>query len=580
MKFSVKSGYVPHITPSMSKRSYSCLFLIYMLCLVVFAACKHSRKNSGDNMASSPQEMQQKATEFIHSFIDFAIHNKGKVDDSTILGQPHLVQMLYEKTGFNPAWSNKEEWQTSGDSLYNFIVNAQLCGLFPEDYHVKSLLDIRTKFFNDSNAKSDRKDAALWSRADLLLTDAFVQIMKDVKLGRLPQDSITLRKDSVLTDAFYQQQFDALQRSGSLAQLIRSLEPKEPGYHLLKAGIQKFLDSADYRPFTVVPSPGKDPVKFKKALQQRLYEGGFMANDSVMADSLHLAAAVKRFQQKKGITVDGKAGEGTVRILNTSDREKFIRIAISMDKYKMLPEKMPSRYIWVNLPGYYLQLWDNDSVKITSRIICGKQLTPTPQLTSAISEMITYPQWTVPTSIIVKEILPGVKKNPGYLSKKGFSLADRNGDEVDPYTVDWSKYSKGIPYRVVQGSGDANALGVLKFNFNNKYSVYLHDTNQRYLFGLSSRALSHGCVRVQEWERLADYILVNESPNADGSRNTKADSVRSWLKKKQKRSIAVRNRLPLFIRYFTCDGKNGGIVFYDDIYGEDKRLREKYFAGK
>jgi murein L,D-transpeptidase YcbB/YkuD len=263
-----------------------------------------------------------------------------------------------------------------------------------------------------------------------------------------------------------------------------------------------------------------------------------------------------------------------------SDRERFIRIAISMDKYKMLPEQMPGKYVWVNLPGYYMQLIQDDSVKILSKIICGKPLTKTPQLTSAISEMITYPQWTVPTSIIVKEILPGVKKNPGYIEKKGFSLIDKEGNEVDPYAVDWTKYTKGIPYRVVQGSGDANALGILKFNFNNKYAVYLHDTNQRYLFGQTTRDLSHGCVRVQEWRSLANYILYNDSLFTSGHNYTKKDSMRVWLNKKEKHSIPVRDRIPVYIRYFTADGKDGNIIFYDDIYGEDKLLKQKYFANK
>jgi murein L,D-transpeptidase YcbB/YkuD len=329
-----------------------------------------------------------------------------------------------------------------------------------------------------------------------------------------------------------------------------------------------------------VPSSGTDTALFKKALQQRLFESGFIANDSTAVDSLHLAAAIKKFQLRKGITVDGKAGEATIRMLNLSDRKKFIRIAISMDKYKMLPEKMPAKYVWVNLPGYYMQLIENDTVKISSKVICGKPLTRTPQLNSSISEMITYPQWTVPTSIIVKEILPGVKKSPDYISKKGFSLLDKDGNEVDPFSVKWSKYTKGIPYKVIQGSGDANALGILKFNFNNKYAVYLHDTNQRYLFGLTTRALSHGCVRVQDWQLLANYILRNDSLNASGHNYTKTDSLLTWLNKKEKHSIAVRNRIPLFIRYFTADVKKGSIVFYDDIYGEDKWLEEKYFSGK
>jgi murein L,D-transpeptidase YcbB/YkuD len=176
-----------------------------------------------------------------------------------------------------------------------------------------------------------------------------------------------------------------------------------------------------------------------------------------------------------------------------------------------------------------------------------------------------------------------LKKDPGYLAKKGFSLLNMKNEEIDPYFVDWSKYKLGIPYKIVQGSGDDNALGIMKFNFPNKYAVYLHDTNQRYLFAQASRAFSHGCVRVQEWQKLCNYILQNDSTYVTSLGNnsfTKADSVSKWLVKKEKHFIPVKLRIPLFIRYFTCEGKDGRIVFYDDIYDEDTRLREKYFAGK
>jgi L,D-transpeptidase YcbB len=560
--------------------------VISILCLFVFASCKTKGKQKGDTIATTPEDLQQKTKDIIRSSMELAVNNNGRLEDSTILlSQVRVAKLLYEKNGYIPIWCGKEQWLSSGDSLYDFIDKAQLFGLFPEDFHAKELTSIREKFIIDSAAKSDRKDATLWAEADMMLTDAFVRIIKDIKLGRLPQDSVTLRKDSVLSDEFYQQQFEAMQQSGSVTQLMQSLEPKQRGYRLLKKGIQKFLDSADYRQFTIVPSPGKDAlhpiaIGFKKALQKRLYEEGFIESDSISADSMQLAQAIKKFQQKKGIAVDGRAGEGTVRMMNMNDREKFFRIAISMDKYKMLPEKMPSKYIWVNLPSYQMQLVEGDSVKISSKIICGKPKTRTPLLTSNISELITYPQWVPPPSIIMKEILPALKKNPGYLARKGFSLLDSKGEEVDPYSVDWSKYSKGIPYRVVQGSGDDNALGILKFVFSNKYSVYLHDTNQRYLFGLTMRSLSHGCVRVQEWEKLAFYILRNDSISAGGGGYAKADSMRTWLQKKQKHSIAIKNKIPVFIRYITCEGKEGGIVFYDDIYENDKMLREKYFAGK
>lgn len=572
----------------MSKKYCAFSIVIVLWLLIVAISCRERavKKPPVSDIAVTPEELDKKAPEIIQQSLEFAAANNGDIGDSVFLFNSQLTQAIYEKKQFTTLWSSKESWTPVADSLVEFLNNCRLYGLFPEDYHLESLKTIRLRFDYDSFSTSYRRDAVLWSKADMMLTDAFIHLVKDIRLGRLPNDSVSSRKDSLLSNDFYIQQLDSLLRGVSLAGMMTALEPRHEGYHLIKAGLQKFLDSADNRTYTIVPSPKIDTLTFKKALQTRLFEGGYISYDSVAADSLQLARAVKKFQKQKNITVDGKAGEGTLRLLNTTDRERFIRIAITLDRYKLLPPQMPGRYIWVNLPSFTMKLQHGDSVILLSKIICGKPITRTPLLTSAISEIITYPQWTVPNSIIVKEILPAVKRNPGYLAGKGFSLVDKNGEEVDPFTVDWSKYSKGIPYKVVQGSGDANALGVLKFNFPNKYAVYLHDTNQRSLFGLAVRTLSHGCVRVQEWQKLADYIIRNDkTKNAekilvDTSRVPLIDSLESWLNKKEKHSIAVKNRLPVYIRYFTCEGKSTGIVFYDDIYGEDKKLQERYFSGK
>jgi murein L,D-transpeptidase YcbB/YkuD len=132
---------------------------------------------------------------------------------------------------------------------------------------------------------------------------------------------------------------------------------------------------------------------------------------------------------------------------------------------------------------------------------------------------------------------------------------------------------------VVQGSGDDNALGVLKFNFPNKYAVYLHDTNQRHLFSKTARSLSHGCVRVKEWQPLAWFILQEQNQDSLLTKPLR-DSLNTWLERKEKHSISLKKRLPLFIRYHTCEGQEKGIVFFDDIYEEDRRLLQQYFAGK
>ncbi|MCX6316942.1 MAG: L,D-transpeptidase family protein [Bacteroidetes bacterium] len=549
------------------------------LCIGILIAC--NGKGQSGTIADTPQELQQKTPGLIREFVDKLSTGNGAMEDSTVvLQQSRITAMVYGAREYVPVWSFEEKWLPAGDSLLRLLRNARQYGLFPEDYFYPILDSIRVKIAADSMGRAERKDAMVWAKADILLTNAFVQLIRDVKLGRLPSDSISLRKDTTITDEFYQQQLTALQQGQPLSRLIAALEPTHRGYQLLKEGIPAFLAKADYRPFTRVPA--KDAAGYQKALQQRLYEGGYIGfkPDSLRADSVQLAQAIKKFQKEKSITVDGKAGDATIRMLNTSDREKFIRIAISMDRYKLLPEKMPSKYIWVNTSANYMEVIDNNEVKLSSRVICGKAKTRTPLLNGLINALITYPQWVPPPSIVSKEILPAVKKNPGYLAKKGFTLVDSNGEEVDPYSVDWSKYSKGIPYRVVQGSGDANALGVMKFVFDNKYSVYLHDTNQRYLFGNAMRSLSHGCVRVQSWQDLAWYLLRNDSLSAKGGNYTRTDSVKTWLARKEKKTISLRNKMPVFLRYFTCEGQNRNIIFYDDVYAEDKFLREKYFATK
>jgi len=545
----------------------------------LFLAC-----NSTSNVAphqeivTTPAQMNEKVPDIIENIADHITENGGKIDSIAIL-QPAVLRYVYEKS-HEAKWSKEEKLLPIADSVMTFIQNSMLYGLFPEDYHFKNISSLKERMLGDTLA---RKDAVLWAKADVLLTDAMIGIMKDVKLGRLQKDSLTLRTDSVLSNEFYAGQLQNILQTNSVATVIDSLEPTLKGYHELKAGIKDFLDTAEFKDYTFVPYPVYDSMGFLHALPKRLFEEGLLDSFYSSKDSLEVARAVKKFQQKKRLKADGKAGNETIRTLNLTDKDKFFRIALSLDKFKMMPAIMPNKYVWVNLAGYYLQLWQGDSVEIYSKVVCGKPLTRTPELSSSISEMITYPQWSVPQSIIAKEFLPELKKDPGYLEKKGFSLLGEKNEEVDPYFIDWSKYKKGIPYKIIQGSGDDNALGIMKFNFPNKYAVYLHDTNQRYLFGQSVRALSHGCVRVQEWEKLSNFILQNDSTYIDSLGHgsfTKTDSVQQWLLRKEKHYIPVRDRIPLFIRYFTCEGKNGKIVFYDDMYGEDHRLKEKYFATK
>lgn len=545
--------------------------------LFVFVSCK-TKKPPEKEIVNVPEKMDVTVQEVIRKNMSYAESNDGKLSDSLKLYYVDLVAKVYDEYSDDPRWCKKEEWLPQADSLFKFISQSRLFGLFPTDYHFNELTRLRNRVAMDT---MDRKDAALWARGDILLTDAMLRIVNHVKLGRLPNDSISQRKDSVLKDEYYLEKFRAVVSGNPIKGVIESMEPLHQGYWKLKEGISRFLDSADFRDLTIIPYPEKDTTRLKMLLVKRLKEGRLLDSAIQSPDSMQLGEAILKFQKARGLKADGKIGPQTISELNLTDNEKFLRIAITLDRYKMLPEKMPEKYVWVNIPSYQLKLVDKDTIRIQSKIVVGKPHTRTPVLNSSIYEMITYPQWTIPQSIIMKEILPELKKDPGYLFTKGYSLV-RDTGVIDPYTVDWTVYTKGIPYKVVQGSGDDNALGIMKFNFGNKYAVYMHDTNQRFYFSRTSRALSHGCVRVQEWEKLSNYLLTNDSIQASMKRSkafTPSDSVRRWLVQKEKKSIPVRNRIPVFIRYYTCEAVNGRINFYEDIYNEDKMLRD-YFISK
>lgn len=557
--------------------------VIFIMALVLIYACEEQKAPDPKekDIVEVVEQIDIRKAKNIEQALQFAMQNHGRINDTVLLKLDTLLNSVYRKNEYRPFWSENETLNPLADSLISYIENCKEYGLFPSDYHNKALHNIKLNLVSDTLAP---KNAALWSRTDLLLTDAFLLIGKHLKQGRLKYDSVTLRTDTLLIDSFYSKLLVDLKSSGNLKSVLHNLEPAHQGYHSLKAGLKFFLDSIPaFKRLTIIIYPTKDSAALYKQLQKRFFEEDFLSSPSALLDSAAWRSTISEYQKAKGLKVTGRINENTVNKLNNTDWEKFKRIAINLDRYKLLPDTMPERYIWVNIPSYYMQLVEGDTVVFKSRVVVGKPETRTPLLTSRITDMITYPQWTIPNSIIIKEILPAAKKSPGYFARRGYSLIDGEGVEVDPYTVDWNRYTKGIPYKVVQGSGDANALGVLKFNFTNKYSVYLHDTNQRYLFKNSSRSLSHGCVRVQEWRKLAQYLINIDSIKmkpAETSNFIGTDSLNAWLVRKEKHYLPVRSRLPVFIRYFSCEGTNGKVKFYDDIYGEDKMLRLKYFADK
>jgi len=549
------------------------LFFFALLQIILFSCRDQQKDTEKDNVKPPPKE--EHVSGHIKKMLESAAGDHDKINDSTFLNYRKLLDSIYNNNGYNPIWSINGIWLHPGDSLFSFITDSKEYGLFPSDYHYTSLALIR-RLLTDSLA---RKNTAMWARADLMLTDAFLTLAKHLKQGRLPYDSVTLRKDTVLADSFYTRALFTALHPDSLgfSASLQALEPRHRGYDSLKTYLKDFLTAAHFRKLTWLPYPYKDSLSFYQSLARRLQEVGYIDSTTLVntVDTASLAHAIKNYQRANGLTPNGKVSEALVNMMDNSDWEKFKRIAITMDRYKLLPDSLPPVYVWVNLPSFYLQVVKSDTVMLESRIIVGSPKTRTPLLSSEISNFVTLPQWTVPESIIFKEMLPQIKQNIDYLRKQNLMVVDQNDSIRDPAKINWRRLNKNnFPYQLKQRQGDDNSLGVLKFNFRNKYDVYLHDTNVRWMFGKSFRALSHGCVRVKEWQKLADFLVRNDSVKY------RPDTLRAWIERKEKHTVYGFARVPIFLRYFTCEGKKGRIVFYDDIYAEDRRLREGYFANK
>ena len=546
------------------------LFFIAFTCLFVSSCKNDDDKPKAKDIVRKEELFPNRLKKNLTTLVEYAFENNGRINDTTAVKFVPLVKNVYEKNGYTAIWSAEGKFISIGDSLHGFLKNAMHYGLFPSDYHLKALNGIQHQIATDSLAS---KDAALWSRADVLMTDALLHVASHLKRGRLPYDS-TSRKDTIINfDSIYLSTLDKVTSSKSVTKILTDLEPQLPGYRELKNGVTGYIDTTEFRQYTYLPFPYSDSIAFYDLLKKRLYEEYISDSLPPSMDTGTLRKVIGKYQAAKKLKVTGRANENTIKTLNDTNWERFKRIALSLDKYKLMPDTMPPIYVWVNIPGYYLKVMEGDSMVMESRVIVGATKTRTPELYSEISNFITYPQWTVPYSIVFKEMLPAIQKDVAYLDKQNLIVVDKNDSVLDPEKIEWKKLSKKkFPYQIKQREGDDNSLGVLKFNFRNKYAVYLHDTNARWMFQKSLRALSHGCVRVQDWRDLAHYLVRNDTIKYN------VDTLASWIVRQEKHVVSGFKKVPLFIRYFTCEGAYGKVKFYDDIYGEDKILTEKYFS--
>lgn len=493
----------------------------------------------------------------------------GQAKYPAALARPEIVTYFYQKESFSPVWSDTGRFLPVADSMLTAIRYSDTEGLDPERYHYGTLQAIRRQLSTDSIAKYD---AVKWATADVLLTDAFVNMANHLYYGLLPPDSISLKKDSSFRDTVAYALLAGTLKRNAVRQVFDSLQPRIPQYRLLCRALKDYTKRYAGRQWGTLPLRYSDTLQFNRLLEERLLAGGWI-DSSGLEERTNVVQAIKDFQRSHALYPDGVAGARTIRALNVPKAYRLRQIALNLERWRHFADSLPSRYVWVNIPSFTLTVWNNDTAILKSRVITGKPDHATPLLNSAITNFQLYPYWRVPRSIIAREMLPAIRKDTGYLRKHNLEVVDRHNNVVPPESLRWDKYSEDyFPYVIRQMTGLDNSLGIIKFNFKNKYSVYLHDTNLRSLFNLSYRDLSHGCVRVQRWDSLARFLIRD-----DTLRHT-PDSVKAWLSLQQQKWVSLKTRTPLYIRYFTCEGDSkGDLVFYEDVYGYDSLMMQKLY---
>lgn len=486
-------------------------------------------------------------------------------------GQPQwdirALRQLYGSRGYRAAWSGEPGAEKQAASAMGAMRDAGSDGLNPESY--------RSGIFATGllSQRPDRDSA----EHDVALTDAFLRYMRDMRAGRIAPETF----DGLIE--LTPQHFDAaalLQEAlttGNLDRLIADLPPLHKEYARLKAELARYraMQAKGGWPeiqggSEVILSEGSDSRL--TLLRQRLTAE--LQGMEFPDGSNNLESAVKDYQSRNGLEPDGRVGARTLAMLNTPVSNRIEQIIANMERWRWMPRRFEARYVAVNIPDAMLEVIEDTQPVLTSRVIAGNPRTPTPMFRAEITGITANPPWNVPASIAQNEILPRLRNDPKYLI--GHHMVLVNGPAGDPHglSVDWKTVSRaGFPYQIRQLPGSDNALGKLKLELPNRFSVYLHDTPARNLFARMDRYLSHGCVRVQEIVPLASYILAHNSdapPDALG--NAIASDATTLLR--------LNEPLPVYVLYWTAvTNADDSFGFRPDVYRRDEKLTSALRAG-
>lgn len=366
------------------------------------------------------------------------------------------------------------------------------------------------------------------------------------------------------------QTLDAFARSNPNG-FLKKLAPRKPEYVRLqkeKLRLEKIIGSGGWGPEVTAKSlkPGADGEAVVQ-LRNRLIRMGYIRRSARKTYDAALTEGVKRFQISHGLATDGIAGSSTISEINKSPQDRLAQVLVSMERNRWTSKPLEKKYVWVNLPDFHVHIIERGKSTFRSRVVIGKDTEDrkTPEFSDVMEFMVINPSWYVPRSIVTKEYLPLMQRNPN--AQAQLQVISRSGKVVPRSAVNFGAYDeKTFPYAMKEPPHQGNALGLVKFMFPNKYNIYLHDTPAKSLFGKETRAYSHGCVRVHKPFEFAYALLSAQERDAETYFQT-------ILNRGKERRVDLREPVPVHLTYLTSWVDAKGTPHYRrDVYGRDARI--------
>ena len=451
--------------------------------------------------------------------------------------RPHTqVAQLYQARGFTTLWFSGSDLSADAHQVIATLAAADSEALPVSRYSIPA------------PPVANASDAAR-ADFDLALTAAALRYAADLRWG-------AYRPDQFFNDVSMPRDRDDIAGGlvqaadhGQAATYLRGLAPQVREYGQLRTALAHYRALGAVGDWPSFAAQARLSPQTLMQLKARLQVEGYLPPDPQASAPGAIMAALKSYQSDSGMTADGKLDARTIAMLNISPAARMQQIAANMERLRWMPHDLGPHYILVNVPDASLALMEAGQPALVSRVVVGAPDKPTPILATRAVAITINPAWHVPKSILVKEIQPKLDQNSDYLQSKHMEM--ENG-------------------QVVQLPGPDNALGLVKFEMPNNFDVYLHDTPSKHAFLSDERALSHGCVRVEQIRPLAEHVL-----------GISDDDLSQAIAGGQTQARHLQQPIPVYIQYFTAIARDDGrVVFREDVYGRDSRMIAAMFPGR